>query len=185
MNTSRPLRFLSARLLCLLSVSALLSSVSAAPPTGAAAGKGFRDLRLGDGGLLRLQVVSPAGQPIASQIVSIQHEGKEIARSRTSQKGQVLIRGLRPGLHLIQVGRQQLNCRLWTAQTAPPTALANPAFVLGGTAVRGQYGPVPGPLFPNVAPAALATTVTAAAVAAIIIGKNSSDDSTFVPPASP
>lgn len=183
MNTS-PARNLPARLLFLLSFT-LLPSVSAAPPTPDAGGRGFRDLRLGDQGLLRLQVVNPAGQPISRQIVSIQHEGREIARSQTSPKGQVLIRGLRPGLHLIQVGRQQLNCRLWTAQTAPPTALANPAFVLGGTAVRGQYGPVAGPLFPNVAPAALATTVTAAAVAAIIIGKNSSDDSTFVPPASP
>ncbi|MCR9202613.1 MAG: hypothetical protein NXI04_28560 [Planctomycetaceae bacterium] len=185
MNTPRPLITLPVRLLCLLTFSALMSTVSAAPPAPNTGGMGFRDIRLGDGGQLRLQVVSPAGQPIARQIVSIQHEGKEIARSQTSPQGQVLIRGLRPGLHLIQVGRQQLNCRLWTARTAPPTALANPAFVLGGTAVRGQYGPVPGPLFPNVAPAALATTVTAAAVAAIIIGKNSGDDSTFVPPASP
>ena len=160
------------------------SPVPAAEPPEASIASGttrFRDVRLGAAGTLQLQVLTASGQAVAGQIVSIVHSGREIARSQTSAKGRVLVKGLRPGLHLIRVGREQLNSRLWTAQTAPPTSLENPAFVMSGQTVRGQYGPVAGPLMPNLAPAALATGVTAAAVAAVIVGKNSSDERAFVP----
>lgn len=170
----------------LLVTSLGLSCVQAAPPqAGQKPAPPFRDIRLADAGTLNLTVVSSGGNAMSGQIVSILHRNREIARSMTSSQGRVVIKGLRPGLHTLRVTGQDMPCRLWTAQTAPPTALRNPAFVASGAAVRGQYGPMPGPFGPGLAPAALATGVTAAAVAAIIIGKNSGDDSVFVAPASP
>lgn len=141
----------------------------------------FRDVRLEQGGQLRLTIVSLDGQQLPEQMVTVWFNKALVCQSKSNAKGQIRITGLRPGLHMIQIGESTQACRLWSAKSAPPNAIANPAFVAGSSTVRGQYSP----MMPMIGPAALATGVTGVAIAAILIGKSSSDDNSTVFPASP
>lgn len=147
----------------------------------------FRDIRLGGKGQLSLSVVAMTGKQLGGQSVSVLHNGKVVCRTQSSRDGKVSITGLRPGPHTIQVGKNTVLCRLWAASSAPPNAIARPAFVADDVAIRGQYGPpmLGAPMMPMVAPAVLATGVTATALAVVLIGKSSGNDNDAFLPASP
>lgn len=155
-------------------------------PTSDAATPTFRDIKLEKDGVLQLGVVSPSGQMLPNQVVTVWFNKNLICQTKSNADGRVKITGLRPGLHIIQVAEGTMPCRLWSAQSAPPNAISNPAFVAGDSTVLGQYGPMVGaPMMPMMAPAVLATGVTAAAVAVVLIGKSSSSDNSIILPASP
>lgn len=147
----------------------------------------FRDVRLGEKGQLSLSVVAITGKTLEGQPVAVLHNGKVVCRTKSSRGGQVRMTGLRPGLHTVQVGKNTVLCRLWSASAAPPNAIARPAIVADDSAIRGQFGaPMVGaPMMPMVAPAVLATGVTATALAVVLIGKSSSNDNDVFLPASP
>lgn len=147
----------------------------------------FRDVKLGKHGELSLTAVAITGKPLESQPVTVVYNGTVVCRSKSNQAGVVSITGLRPGLHTVQVGKTSVLCRLWKASSAPPNAISTPAIVADDSAIRGQYGPgmVGAPMMPMMAPAVLATGVTATALAVVLIGKSSSNDSDIVLPASP
>jgi hypothetical protein len=141
-----------------------------------------RDVRLNEGGRLSFQIVSLAGDQLADQKVTVSYLDTAIATAKSDASGRVSISGLRPGLHTISVSDSTQLYRFWTADTAPPAAITNPAVVVGAETALGQYG---APMMPMMAPGFLATTVTATALAAVLIGKNSGSDSKVVVPASP
>lgn len=149
---------------------------SPAPEYGAAA---VRDIKLQQGGTLKLKVLSLDGQQIAQQVVQVSFQQSVIAATKTNEAGEVVISGLRPGVHVVHSGDSSQAYRLWAPETAPPAAISNPAFVVGMESALGQYGP------PMMAPGFLATTVTAAALTAVLIGKNRGKSSVVPVPASP
>lgn len=145
-----------------------------------------KDIRLSQKSEVNLTIVSAAGKPLADQVMVVTHRGNEICRAKSNRKGQVRISGLRPGMHVLTLGKEVVPVRFWTYRSAPPSALHNPAIVAGNGAVRGQYGPMMGPTMgPAMAPVMLATGVTATAIAVVLIGKSSGGDTDIVLPASP
>ncbi|MFY9253967.1 MAG: hypothetical protein WAO83_10975 [Fuerstiella sp.] len=138
-----------------------------------------RDIKLLDGGTLKLKVLSLDGRQVPQQVVQVQFQQTVIAATKTNESGEVVISGLRPGVHIVHSGDAAQAYRFWAPETAPPAAISNPAFVVGMESALGQYGP------PMMAPGFLATTVTATALAAVLIGKNRGKGSEVAVPASP
>jgi hypothetical protein len=142
----------------------------------------LRDVRLQDAGRLQLRVIDEAGKPEPDQLVRVFYQNSVIAETRTNASGSAVILGLRPGIHLVATGGRMSAYRLWTQQSAPPSAINAPAVVISEQSIRGQYGYGPGPMM---APGMLATGVTAAAVVAVLVGKDNGDGSVVVTPSSP
>ena len=150
------------------------------------ASSALRDIQLEDGGRMSLHVVTKTGRNLPGQLVMVAFQDNTICRTRTDGNGRVTISGLRSGLHSLVVADRTYLYRFWN-DAAPPSAVSNPAVVLEEQVVRGQYAqPMMGPpMMPVMAPAALATGVTATALAAVLFGKNSRSNKSFVAPASP
>ena len=105
------------------------------------------DVALSQGGVMRGQIVNGQGQPIANAPVSLHHAGKEVASTSSDAEGNFAFSGLRGGQHVIVSGDQAGLCRVWTAETAPPSATQNMLLVQGNETVRGQwFGARPGTL---------------------------------------
>jgi len=98
------------------------------------------DVTLHKGGVAAGQVVDSQGHTVANLPVSIRHEGKTIVRVKTRKDGTWVAKGLRGGLHQVAVGRDQQVVRLWSPNTAPPTARKLSTLVVSGKVVRGQDG---------------------------------------------
>ena len=100
----------------------------------------MQDVKLAEGGILRARVVDLQGKPVVGEHVSVMFQGNEIAALISDPNGVVSVRGLRPGLHAIVTPTGTMACRLWNADTAPPTATAIPAVVSDTAVIRGQFG---------------------------------------------
>ena len=95
-------------------------------------------------------VIDLSGQPIAGQLVDLHQHGRTIARATTADDGTFrleLDETARPGDYQLTVGPQTIPCRIWDAETAPPTARTIAALAAGVPAVRGQQGPYPPPAY--------------------------------------
>lgn len=142
-----------------------------------------KDIVLNPSGRLTLTVVRSSGHPLVGEVVSVLVQSTPIARAMTNSKGQVIISGLKPGMHIVQTGLTKTIVRFWSPQLAPPQAVARPAIVDTSDLVRGQYGYGYGA---PMAPGLVAATITAIGVGAVVIGKSSSSDNVApVDPASP
>jgi hypothetical protein len=98
------------------------------------------DVTLHKGGIAAGQVVDSQGNTVANLPVSIRHEGKTIVVVKTRKDGTWVAKGLRGGLHQVAVGRDQQVIRLWSPNTAPPTARKLSTLVVSGKVIRGQDG---------------------------------------------
>ena len=99
-----------------------------------------RDVAISDSGRVSVQLLTSASTGIAKTHVSLLHAGQVVATAVTDQDGRVEFSGVRPGEHLIQVGRAVQPVRFWAAQNAPPAAVNNLAVVASDDVVRGQFG---------------------------------------------
>ena len=99
-----------------------------------------QDVKLQDGGVLTARIVDLQGSPVAGEHVSLMFQEKEIAAVVSDEDGFATVSGLRPGLHAIVTPTGTTACRLWNAETAPPTAAKLPAVVSDAELVRGQFG---------------------------------------------
>lgn len=126
----------------------LLAAESPALPTATspadAAAPAVLDVALTQGGLLQGKVLDTQGQPVADAPVSVRFEGKEVASTKSSVDGSFAVRGLRGGTHVVVSGEHGGICRMWTAESAPPSARSAVMIVRGGQIARGQ-GFVSGP----------------------------------------
>lgn len=119
-----------------------------------------QDVKLAQRGILTARVVDLQGNPVVGEQVSVMFQGKEIATAVSDENGFTAVSGLRPGLHAIVTPTGTTACRLWNADTAPPTATAVPAVVADSEVIRGQFGAFNLPMF-----VVLATAVGALVVA--------------------
>lgn len=100
----------------------------------------IQDVELHSNGMLATRVVDLQGQPVASQEVTVQYDGRTIATAVSDSDGYVAVKGLRPGVHSICTPTSTTICRFWSENTAPPSAVRIPAVVADGEIVRGQFG---------------------------------------------
>ncbi len=129
----------------------------------------MQDVKLAEGGILTARIVDLQGKPVGGEQVSVMFQGKEIAAVVSDADGVAAVRGLRPGLHAIVTPTGTTACRLWNADTAPPTATAVPAVVSDAEIIRGQFGAFNLPMI----------VVLAAAAAGLVVAvdaKNTADD---------
>jgi hypothetical protein len=98
------------------------------------------DVTLAAGGTIRGQVVDAQGQPVADAHVSVVHDGKTVAGTKTSADGTFAVRGLRGGAHVVMSGEHGGVYRMWAPETAPPSARPGIMIVRGSAATRGQNG---------------------------------------------
>ncbi len=129
----------------------------------------MQDVRLAKGGILTARIVDLQGKPVGGEQVSVMFQGKEIAAVVSDADGVAAVRGLRPGLHAIVTPTGTTACRLWNADTAPPTATAVPAVVSDAEVIRGQFGAFNLPM----------VVVLAAAAGGLVVAfdaKNTADD---------
>lgn len=161
-----------------------VSSPVASPLKAAPTQSHVQDIAFSSSGQLVLTVLQPSGLPSIGQTVSVAFNSATVARVKTNSRGQVVISGLRPGVHVVETGLSQTVVRFWQSHTAPPQAVKQPAIVDATELVRGQYGYGYGA---PMAPGLLAATVTAIGIGAVVVGKNSSsgNSSSTVDPASP
>jgi hypothetical protein len=99
------------------------------------------DVALRSGGLLVGQVVDPQGVAKARTEVSIRQGEQEVVRTATDENGVFAAQGLRGGNYQLETKEGGCTCRLWAADTAPPSARPAALVVCGKDVVRGQYGP--------------------------------------------
>ena len=104
--------------------------------------------------------MNAAAQPVSGMSVHLLHGGTVVATAVSDENGLTAVSGLRPGLHAIVTPTGTTVCRLWNADTAPPTATAVPAVVSDAEVIRGQLGAFNLPMF-----VVLATSVGALVVA--------------------
>lgn len=119
----------------------------------------MQDVKLQAEGILTARIVDMQGNPVVGEHVSVMFRGKEIAAVVSDEDGFASASGLRPGLHAIVTPTGTTACRLWNADTAPPTATSVPAVVSDAEIIRGQFGAFNLPMF----------VVLAAAVAAGVV----------------
>jgi hypothetical protein len=117
----------------------LPSAALAATPARLATGGG--DIALREGGLLVGQVVDVQGVVKANAAVSIRFANREVVRTTTDENGMFAAKGLRGGQYQLLTQDGLSVCRLWAADTAPPSARPAALVVTGDSVVRGQ-GPV-------------------------------------------
>lgn len=110
------------------------SAVAAAPAVAA----NNSDIALRTGGLLVGQVVDQQGVAKAGMPVSVQFAGKEVVNTTTDKNGVFAAKGLRGGQYQLVTPQGDSACRLWAADTAPPSAGPAALVVLNNDVVRGN-----------------------------------------------
>lgn len=116
----------------------LPTTVFAAAPVAPA-----NDVALRAGGVLVGQVVDQQGVAQAKTTVSIRYAGNEVVRTTTDENGVFAAKGLRGGQYQLNTTENSRVCRLWAADTAPPSARPAALVVSGNDVVRGQPGEHP------------------------------------------
>jgi len=96
------------------------------------------DVALRNGGVLVGQVLDQQGVAKANTVVSVQYANHEIVRTTTDANGVFAAKGLRGGEYQLLTQDGSSSCRLWAAETAPPSAQKAALVVTGGDVVRGQ-----------------------------------------------
>jgi len=80
------------------------------------------DVELGEGGSLSGIVVDGRGLPLANATVAIGNDRQLIATTRSDKDGIFRVSALKGGMYRVHVKDGTGVFRLWTANTAPPTA---------------------------------------------------------------
>ncbi len=96
------------------------------------------DIALREGGLLVGQVVNSQGNAVVNAPVSIRYANHEVVRTASDERGVFAARGLRGGQYELLTEQGSSTCRLWAADTAPPSAKPSALLVSGNSMVRGQ-----------------------------------------------
>jgi hypothetical protein len=98
------------------------------------------DVALGDGGVLRGQVVDPQGMPLAGTAVYLRQQQQQVGATLTNTSGSFVLTGLHGGIYQAEAAQGQGTYRLWAPRTAPPAAKSAAMIVAGSNTLRGQGG---------------------------------------------
>jgi hypothetical protein len=115
-----------------------LGDASPSVATGA-----VRDAALQPGGVLHGQVVDAQGKAVAHAVVRLVRAGVEnapVAVSETNAQGQFEFARLSGGVYRLETAAGGAMYRLWTPDTAPPSATRAALLVQGDSTVRGNLG---------------------------------------------
>jgi hypothetical protein len=164
----------------------LLGTMSAAvacmgmmlPPVAVAATPvdGNHDVALRQGGVLVGQVVDRQGAAKANTAVSIRYADHEVVRATTDENGVFAAKGLRGGQYQLLTDDGASVCRLWAADTAPPSARPAALVVSGNNVVRGQGPANSWVTWMKAHPYITAGTVAAAIAVPLALADNEDDD---------
>ncbi|MEK6247530.1 MAG: carboxypeptidase-like regulatory domain-containing protein [Planctomycetales bacterium] len=152
-------------------VAAMIASMLCSPVSSVAAenterkSQRPRDIELADGGVLKGQIVNPAGTATAEQTIVIHSAGQMVAGTTSASDGTFTIHGLKGGTYQIVTGKHQFPCRLWARGSAPPLSQQSILLVTHQAQVRGQF-PNFNPVVPSINP--MAPWATAAGI--LILG---------------
>lgn len=100
------------------------------------------DVALAEGGVLHGQVVTSQGAPLGHTSISIRQTQSEAATTKTDHSGRFELTGLRGGTCQIVAGTEARVYRLWSPNTAPPSAKPSVLIVANAPQVLGQQGPI-------------------------------------------
>jgi len=154
----------------MLPATAMAANVPVSPANGI-------DIALADGGLFVGQVVDAQGAPLRQSEVVLTHHGKPVVRTQTDKNGMFAAQGLRGGQYEVVTANSVVPCRLWAAQTAPPTARSSALIVTGSQIVNGQSGIVGGGVLSwmQAHPIIVAGAVVAAIAIPLAVADNDDD----------
>ncbi len=96
------------------------------------------DVALQNGGMLVGQVVDAQGKPMAKVLVALRSGDRQLGTNTTNNEGRFGFRGLGNGVYQVAAAKGQGTYRVWTKQTAPPSAQSGALVVAGQNSVRGQ-----------------------------------------------
>ncbi len=98
------------------------------------------DVALAPSGALKGSVYTPNGKLVDGAAVTILQGDKVLTRTTTNDKGTFEVPQLKAGMYQVVVGNHGAPVRVWSAETAPPSAKTRAIFVVGQV-VRGQSCP--------------------------------------------
>ncbi|MFK7818257.1 MAG: hypothetical protein AB8G99_06045 [Planctomycetaceae bacterium] len=98
------------------------------------------DVKLTDGGKLTGQLVDTQGNALKGATVTVRFHNQVVAVAKTNNAGRIAVTGLMGGTHQLETEHGRINARLWTAQTAPPSAKPNALIVSEKNIIRAQCG---------------------------------------------
>ena len=122
----------------------------------------IQDVALTADGQLRGQVVDRTGTAKVNSPVSLLSEDREVAKATTDQQGQFAIPLAKGGVYQLRTTEGAALLRVWTNQTAPPSAREGVLLVSDREIVRGNLGER-GMLLPLIVVAGVAAVLVAAA----------------------
>ena len=96
------------------------------------------DVALANGGVMQGQVIDAQGHPVPMTPIAVLHESKEVAKTTTDADGNFTVSGLRSGQHVIVAGDEGKLVRMWSENTAPPSANSRVMITKGQQIARGQ-----------------------------------------------
>lgn len=98
------------------------------------------DVALAPSGVLKGSVYTPNGKVVDGATIAILQGDKVVTHTNTDEKGIFEVPQLKAGMYQVVVGNQGAPVRVWSAETAPPSAKTRAIFVVGQV-VRGQSCP--------------------------------------------
>ncbi len=143
-----------------------VAQTSTAAPVAAAE---ITDVALGQGGVLKGQVVSSTGAAQANAQVEFIQNAKQVAATVTDTEGYFAVKGLSGGVYQVVTSGTVKIYRVWAPNTAPPSAHNDILLVAGENVVRGQALP-----FALSNPWVIGAAVAAAVAIPVAIANNKS-----------
>jgi len=96
------------------------------------------DVALQSGGTLKGQVVDAQGAAQAGLDVIVESRGRQVTQAITDHDGTFSVENLRGGTYVVRAADQVVTCRVWAANTAPPSA-TDGVLVVTGMTTRAQF----------------------------------------------
>jgi len=143
---SRISRFLVAGAVCWCAVGSLTAraqdsaAVSAGEASSAPAARvsDILDVVLGPAGELTGVVLDVQGQPVPHTPVTLRQLGRPMGSCQADGEGRFVLTGVRGGVFQIEAAGTIKVCRVWVADTQPPSAQHNVLVIASGDVMRGQ-----------------------------------------------
>lgn len=116
------------------------SASSARPAVKLQKGNSLPDVSLTSGGTMSGRVVDHTGKPLEGAQVSLRQNKKEITTTVTNKEGIYSFKNLKNGVYEVSSGNTDGIFRVWSENTAPPSAKGHALLVMGENGARGQFG---------------------------------------------
>ena len=134
------------------------------------------DVSLGQGGVFSGRAVDHTGIAVAGAKVVVKQGKTEVGHAVTDETGNFAVQNVKSGVYTVNSGTTEGSYRLWSEQTAPPSAKAHGLVVLGENGARGQCGSCDSIMGPGMGMILLGGAAVALGIAALIIALDAHHD---------